>query len=340
MAALLLFAATQAEAQFTGTESILPEIAVRGQGWAQLRDLAEVKEFVLAFIETTVMISVLAYHPVSLATRKIKSDFEAPKSLFIYALIGMVVYADPSEAAGAFTAAGYNRFDDGAAPATLGVTLDPGAYQAVTLKNRTETNDVWVATAVENGVEGGWQGAGVYQSLDIDGDGWRNVSLVKGYRKDQIYSSRVVLEEAIAPYPDLPITVGPIAADLDPEWSGDPEAQQIAREIFALPQVEVGHHTYSHPFEWGFFEEYTTLKEAPFATLYKHLDRTAWSEEVLESDAAKPSGLLADAYDHFGAVPTLLERDFNFPPMDELLGEVRRIKTMQLEAKPAEAANG
>jgi len=50
--------------------------------------------------------------------------------------------------------------------------------------------------------------------------------------------------------------------------------------------------------------------------------------------------LLADAYDHFGAVPTLLERDFNFPPMDELLGEVRRIKAMQLEARPAEAANG
>ena len=147
----------------------------------------------------------------------------------------------------------------------------------------------------------------------IDGDGWRNVSLVKGYRKDQIYSSRVVLEKAIAPYPDLPITVGPIAADLDPEWSGDPEAQQLAREIFALPQVEVGHHTYSHPFEWGFYEDYTALKEAPFTGLYKHLDRTAWSEEVLESDAAKPSGLLAAAYDvprGFGSKPFVLEREF------------------------------
>ena len=68
LAAVLLFAASQAQAQFTGTESILPEIAVRGQGWAQLRDLAEVKEFAFAFIETTVMISVLAYHPVDIAT--------------------------------------------------------------------------------------------------------------------------------------------------------------------------------------------------------------------------------------------------------------------------------
>jgi uncharacterized protein (UPF0276 family) len=50
--------------------------------------------------------------------------------------------------------------------------------------------------------------------------------------------------------------------------------------------------------------------------------------------------LLADAYAHFGPVPTLLERDFNFPPMEELIGEVRRIKQLQGQARPAEAANG
>jgi uncharacterized protein len=41
--------------------------------------------------------------------------------------------------------------------------------------------------------------------------------------------------------------------------------------------------------------------------------------------------LLAEAYSLFGAVPTLLERDFNFPPMAELLDEVRRIRRMQRE---------
>lgn len=50
--------------------------------------------------------------------------------------------------------------------------------------------------------------------------------------------------------------------------------------------------------------------------------------------------LLADAYAHFGPVPTLLERDFNFPPMDELLGEVRRIREMQRQAERAKAADG
>jgi len=42
--------------------------------------------------------------------------------------------------------------------------------------------------------------------------------------------------------------------------------------------------------------------------------------------------LLAEAYDHFGPVPTLLERDFNFPPLADLLSEVRRIKSMQEQA--------
>lgn len=40
--------------------------------------------------------------------------------------------------------------------------------------------------------------------------------------------------------------------------------------------------------------------------------------------------LLADAYQHFGVVPTLLERDFDFPPMSELLDEVRHIKSLQM----------
>jgi len=40
--------------------------------------------------------------------------------------------------------------------------------------------------------------------------------------------------------------------------------------------------------------------------------------------------LLTDAYELFGPVPTLLERDFNFPPLEELLDEVRRIRQLQL----------
>jgi uncharacterized protein (UPF0276 family) len=48
--------------------------------------------------------------------------------------------------------------------------------------------------------------------------------------------------------------------------------------------------------------------------------------------------LLADAYEHFGPVPTLLERDFNFPPINELILEIRRIKSLQQESASGQAA--
>jgi len=48
--------------------------------------------------------------------------------------------------------------------------------------------------------------------------------------------------------------------------------------------------------------------------------------------------LLGEAYAHFGPVPTLLERDFNFPPLEELLEEVRQIKALQEAATSGTAA--
>jgi uncharacterized protein (UPF0276 family) len=50
--------------------------------------------------------------------------------------------------------------------------------------------------------------------------------------------------------------------------------------------------------------------------------------------------LLQDAYEHFGPVPTLLERDFNFPPIEELLAEVGRIRSLQTAASKKAIANG
>lgn len=45
--------------------------------------------------------------------------------------------------------------------------------------------------------------------------------------------------------------------------------------------------------------------------------------------------LLAEAYRAHGVRPTLLERDFNFPPLDVLLGETARIRELQRAALPA-----
>ena len=44
--------------------------------------------------------------------------------------------------------------------------------------------------------------------------------------------------------------------------------------------------------------------------------------------------LLKTAYAEFGVMPTLLERDFNFPPLAELLAEVETIRDLQRRALP------
>ena len=50
--------------------------------------------------------------------------------------------------------------------------------------------------------------------------------------------------------------------------------------------------------------------------------------------------LLREAYARVGVRPTLLERDFNFPPLAELLTEVAQIRQAQVEARSPEVAHG
>ena len=72
---------------------------------------------------------------------------------------------------------------------------------------------------------------------------------------------------------------------------------------------------------------------------YIHLAGHEEEAEDLRVDThGRPVGeaaweLLAVAYERLGPVPTLLERDFNFPPLEELLQEVDRIRTLQEQAQ-------
>ncbi len=88
----------------------------------------------------------------------------------------------------------------------------------------------------------------------VDGDGWRNVSAVTRTRARRL-SAEVILDEVIEAFPDLPVTVAPVVADLDPDWLGSREALRVARSLFALPHVEAGSHTYSHPLNWEAFAQ-------------------------------------------------------------------------------------
>ena len=90
----------------------------------------------------------------------------------------------------------------------------------------------------------------------IDGDGWNNLTEVDGYRDGQSLSVEVVTKEAIEAFPDLPVSVGLIAGDVQPLLGGTAEGGKWAKRLFALPHVEVASHTHTHPYTWQFFENY------------------------------------------------------------------------------------
>lgn len=95
----------------------------------------------------------------------------------------------------------------------------------------------------------------------IDGDSWNSISQVARYAGRKTINAEVVLNELIAPFPDLPVTIGLISCDVDPSLKGKPGAEDIARKLYALPQVEGASHTHTHPFDWKFFEKYARLDE-------------------------------------------------------------------------------
>jgi uncharacterized protein (TIGR01370 family) len=113
----------------------------------------------------------------------------------------------------------------------------------------------------------------------IDGDGWNNVSNVGKSAQHQILSSEIIYDEVFKKYPDLPVTVGPVGAELDEAWSGLPQSKSIAEKIFLLPNIEAGSHTFSHPFYWRFFENYYPDKEEKYLKEYT----VHWDENTLQN---------------------------------------------------------
>lgn len=119
-------------------------------------------------------------------------------------------------------------------------------------------------------------GRRIYYS-HVDGDGWNNMSIIQAYVDQDVLSAQVLYDEILTKYPDLPVTVAPIVADLDPSWVGTAKSQEIAKKIFALPHVQVGNHTLSHPFLWSFFADGNAEKERPFLAKYEYGN---WAENT------------------------------------------------------------
>lgn len=101
----------------------------------------------------------------------------------------------------------------------------------------------------------------------IDGDGWNNITEIEKYQGENILSSEIIYREILKSYSDFAFNVALITGDIDPDCFEVPGSVNVAKEIFALPNVEASSHTYSHPLFWKFFEDYTPEKEKP---LLKH----------------------------------------------------------------------
>jgi hypothetical protein len=92
-----------------------------------------------------------------------------------------------------------------------------------------------------------WNGRRLME-IHIDGDGFVSVAELP----DRPFAGEVIRREVLARY-QLPTTVSIIEGEIGgsglyPDKS--PALEEIARRIFARPEVEVASHTYSHPFDW------------------------------------------------------------------------------------------
>ncbi len=160
----------------------------------------------------------------------------------------------------------------------------------------------------------------------IDGDGWNNISQIEGHREALRLSSEVIEREAIAAYPDLPVTVGLIAGDVDPALGGNIAGQPIARRIFAMPQVEIASHTHTHPYDWQFFEAYDRGEELAKVEAYQPPDLTVRERLTRATMRLAKRDMLADRYDKYVAGTDDLPRTYLRKPFDlatEIEGALR-----------------
>lgn len=86
-------------------------------------------------------------------------------------------------------------------------------------------------------------------TIHVDGDAF----VSRAERRGNPFAGEVVLDEILRRYP-VPQTVSVVEGEVGPAGlypADSPRLEAIAREIFALPYVEIGSHTYSHAFDWA-----------------------------------------------------------------------------------------
>ena len=89
----------------------------------------------------------------------------------------------------------------------------------------------------------------------IDGDGFSSLSWIGAFRDEP--AAEVILNQVLRRF-RLPVTASVIASEFVKHGLHPPAQvatlRPIARSIFSLPWVQIGSHTYSHPFDWQALE--------------------------------------------------------------------------------------
>ncbi|MCB1225424.1 MAG: hypothetical protein KDK99_06400 [Verrucomicrobiales bacterium] len=101
----------------------------------------------------------------------------------------------------------------------------------------------------------------------IDGDGFASRGDFPGHP----FCARLIRDEILQRY-RFPVTVSIVEADIRGlaigiEDGDIPEIQQLAREIFALPQVQAASHSFSHPYQWDADDPNPGIYDEPFMPL-------------------------------------------------------------------------
>ncbi|HEY7039063.1 MAG TPA: hypothetical protein VID28_09440 [Methylomirabilota bacterium] len=110
----------------------------------------------------------------------------------------------------------------------------------------------------------------------IDGDGLRNRSEVRSGAS----SGQIILEEILSRY-RLPISVSVVVAEVEPTLLGSPEFHELARAIYALPNVEAGSHSYTHPLDWQKRTRSFDLPQVPYSIETETAGAIRYMEERL-----------------------------------------------------------
>ncbi|MCJ8346621.1 endo alpha-1,4 polygalactosaminidase [bacterium] len=107
-------------------------------------------------------------------------------------------------------------------------------------------------TIIEKVFYGGWPIADATSKMGkrmayihIDGDGVLSLSEIATGKS----CGEVALEKIFKKY-KLKTGVSYIANEIDENYQGDANSQQVANDTFALDHIEAASHTYSHPFSW------------------------------------------------------------------------------------------